>query len=75
MFSDSPIFILLKALDLTVYNRWGNKVFYSTDVNLKWDGKNNKGEKLSDGTYYYSLNTTTQENKVIIKHNFLTIFN
>lgn len=65
----------LKELQFTVYNRWGTLVFNSTNPHLKWDGTNNKSEKLSDGTYYYILNATTQENKLITKHNFLSIFN
>lgn len=64
----------LKELQFTVYNRWGTMVFNSNNPQLNWDGKNNKGEKLSDGTYYYVLNATTQENKPITKHNFISIF-
>ncbi len=64
----------LKELDFTVYNRWGTIIFSSTNTQLKWDGKNNDGKPLSDGTYYYTLKATTQENTVVTKHNFLTIF-
>lgn len=64
----------LKELDFTVYNRWGNVVFNSTNTQLKWDGKNNDGKPLSAGTYYYILKATTQENSIVTKHNFLTIF-
>jgi len=64
----------LKQLEFTVFNRWGTAVFYSNDVNLKWDGRNNNGNKLIDGTYYYILKAITQDNTQITKHNFLTIF-
>jgi len=64
----------LNELEFTVYNRWGAAVFYSNDVNLKWNGTNNKGNKLIDGTYYYILKAITQDNTQITKHNFLTIF-
>ena len=40
--------------DLTIYNRWGNVVFQTTDPAINWDGKN-KDTKLmcSDGVYFY----------------------
>lgn len=40
--------------DLVVYNRWGNKVFESTNANKDWDGTNqNDGSECPAGTYYY----------------------
>jgi len=36
---------------LTVYNRWGRKVYESTDYKNDWDGGN-----CSDGVYYFILN-------------------
>lgn len=65
----------LKEIEFAVYNRWGNVVFNSSNTQLKWDGKNNDVKPLSDGTYYYTLKATTQENKLITKQNFLTVFN
>ncbi len=37
---------------LTIYNRWGNVVFEQNGYNNEWEGQNNKGEPLPDGTYY-----------------------
>ena len=43
--------------DLTIFDRWGVKVFSSTDKNTDWNGKvNNTGAVCPDGTYYYILN-------------------
>lgn len=43
--------------DLVIYDRWGVKVFSSTDKNKDWNGKvNNTGAVCPDGTYYYILN-------------------
>jgi gliding motility-associated-like protein len=39
-----------------IFNRWGDKIkdLYGYDnVNVVWDGTNNKGKPLPDGTYYY----------------------
>jgi gliding motility-associated-like protein len=64
----------LKQLSFTVFNRWGNQVFNSDDVGLKWDGKTNSNKQLSDGTYFYILNATTSSNKQINKHNYMNLF-
>lgn len=37
-----------------VFNRWGNKVFETTNPELNWDGKDMNGNVLDQGTYYYS---------------------
>ncbi|MEZ4805009.1 MAG: gliding motility-associated C-terminal domain-containing protein [Bacteroidia bacterium] len=40
--------------DLVIFDRWGVKVFSSTDKNKDWNGKvNNSGAECPDGTYYY----------------------
>lgn len=41
------------AYELKVFNRWGIKVFESTDRTKEWDGKN-----ISDGVYYIRLKVT-----------------
>lgn len=42
--------------DLSVYNRWGELIWQTTDVNSEWDGTY-KGNKVSDGIYTWSLVT------------------
>lgn len=40
--------------ELFIYNRWGTKVFESTDAEYDWDGTNfNNGTDCPAGTYYY----------------------
>jgi gliding motility-associated-like protein len=39
---------------LTIFDRWGSKVFESNDINIGWNGKVlNKGASCPEGTYYY----------------------
>jgi len=40
---------------LTIFNRWGDQVFYSDNYQNEWDGTF-KGGSLPAGTYYYILN-------------------
>ncbi len=37
-----------------VYNRWGEQVFFSNDVNIGWDGTY-KGEPCQEGHYLYKV--------------------
>lgn len=44
----------IKSVEFTMYNRWGEIVFETTDPALKWDGKSKQMKvPVSDGTYYY----------------------
>jgi len=44
----------LKGCSVMIFNRWGNKLFETTNYNNDWDGTYN-GKKLPDGTYYYTI--------------------
>jgi gliding motility-associated-like protein len=54
--------VLLKGvrdLEFTVYNRWGNEVWRTTNKELAWQGKDAGGSSVSEGTYYWVLNYNT----------------
>lgn len=40
--------------EIKIFNRWGERVFDSNDVNFKWDGFY-KGEPVQDGTYIWKI--------------------
>ncbi|MEX1191961.1 MAG: CotH kinase family protein [Brumimicrobium sp.] len=44
----------VSGLSISIYDRWGNKVFESSELNFKWDGQYN-GRLLNTGVYAYSL--------------------
>ncbi|HRG87559.1 MAG TPA: gliding motility-associated C-terminal domain-containing protein, partial [Chitinophagales bacterium] len=43
----------LKQIEVKVFNRIGEKVFESTDINFNWDGTY-KGAKAPSGVYVYT---------------------
>jgi gliding motility-associated-like protein len=48
----------LSSYSITIFNRWGTKVFESTDVTEGWDGGGS-----NDGTYFYILKAKTKNDK------------
>lgn len=71
----NDVFNILKAGDLQliefkIFNRWGNLVFETTDLNEGWDGKR-KGKEQNTGTYiYYIKGLNKDEETVEIKGDF-----
>lgn len=44
----------IDRIKLSVFNRWGNIVFETSDPQINWDGKNmNNGQDCSEGVYFY----------------------
>lgn len=52
---------LISGCNVTIYDRWGKKVWESNAYNNQWDGKNDKGVELPDGTYYYKISCESQD--------------
>ncbi len=45
----------ISKFEMNIYNRWGEEVYYTDDINLGWDGKI-KSEKIVTGEYSYIIN-------------------
>jgi gliding motility-associated-like protein len=45
----------VETVEFRVFNRWGTKVFETTDVGINWNGKNSAGQDLPSGQYYYEV--------------------
>lgn len=44
----------VNSINMTIFNRWGQMVYETTDPNINWDGTDMKsGEQLKEGVYYY----------------------
>lgn len=46
-------------VSITVFNRWGQKVFNTNQLNEGWDGRTNSGTEVPEGTYYFVIEVTT----------------
>jgi gliding motility-associated-like protein len=53
-----PYYVAIKSLSyFTIYNRWGQKVFSTNDLNAGWDGIS-KGNQKIEGGYVWVLKAT-----------------
>ncbi|MFK7933507.1 MAG: gliding motility-associated C-terminal domain-containing protein [Saprospiraceae bacterium] len=47
-------FRFIAEVEFQVFNRWGALVFETSDPNLNWDGRDNNGNQLAEGVYFYA---------------------
>ncbi|MEA3496769.1 MAG: gliding motility-associated C-terminal domain-containing protein, partial [Bacteroidota bacterium] len=57
---------------IQIYNRWGEKIFESQDINNSWNGKF-KGEKVPLGIYYYQIFAKGIMGKEIKRSGMITV--
>ena len=55
-----PVLINYQNYELRIYNRWGELMFQTTDVNEGWDGTYN-GSPVQQGVYLYDITLITTE--------------
>jgi gliding motility-associated-like protein len=55
----------LSTITAEIYDRWGHKVYELTTEkgNIAWDGKNQYGKEVPDGTYLYIIRATGRDSK------------
>lgn len=56
----------IQTMDLVIYDRWGEKVFESENVNEGWDGTY-KSKPVEVGTYVYYLTATMNDGTTLNK--------
>jgi len=62
-----PGWRFVEKIDLKIFNRWGNQVFATTDPQILWDGRNESGEELSEGTYFYVCEVYEQRVEGVVR--------
>ncbi len=50
------------SIHIDIFNRWGNKIYSSTDPQNLWDGRDFNGNECADATYYYAADVGLLEN-------------
>jgi len=56
----------LESLDFKIFNRWGEVVFETTDINIGWEGKHMKTSRdMEVGVYVWLLIATTADGEDI----------
>jgi gliding motility-associated-like protein len=58
--------LCIKQMDFAIFDKWGNKIFETTDQSAGWDGIY-LGQPMDTGDYFYSLKVTTNANQTIQK--------
>ncbi|MCX6317203.1 MAG: gliding motility-associated C-terminal domain-containing protein [Bacteroidetes bacterium] len=68
-----PYLVGMKSLkSFSVFNRWGQLVFFSTKEGETWNGKNN-GEDLDTGVYVWMLEFYNNDGKLITEKGTITL--
>jgi gliding motility-associated-like protein len=62
----------ITSLNYEVFNRWGEQVYSTSNINECWDGTF-RGKPVGTGVYVYKLNVTLSNGKEIEQHGSLTI--
>jgi gliding motility-associated-like protein len=62
----------IQAMELDIYDRWGNLIFKGTSQSEGWDGKYG-GQPMNAGTYMYYLNALTTDGKNHTKKGSITL--
>lgn len=64
----------INTASIRIYNRWGQQVFSSTDLqDHTWDGTSS-GKKSPSGVYYWVVNYTNYLNKAKVVKGMVTLF-
>ena len=62
----------IKFMLFTIFDRWGNKVFETSDQKTCWDGLHN-GQPLNAGVFVYHLNATLTNGETVEKQGNITL--
>lgn len=60
-------------LEVSIFDRWGLKMWSSSGTTSAWDGKNTNGKECPSGTYYYIVKATKYDSTIKEFSGFLTL--
>jgi gliding motility-associated-like protein len=59
---------MISNFEISVYDRWGERVYYTTDPQIGWTGKK-QGTSLPTGTYIWVMQYVSGDTGKLIKKN------
>jgi gliding motility-associated-like protein len=54
LFTPFPGYRFVPKIEMQIFNRWGEKVFETTDPQINWNGNDLQGHPVSEGVYLYA---------------------
>jgi gliding motility-associated-like protein len=67
-----PMGFGIAEIKLTIFNRWGEKIFESNGESTGWDGKH-KGQLCEQGVYIYQAEVKAMSGQMVIKTGHITL--
>lgn len=67
-----PPSIAITLKEFSIYNRWGTRVFSTTNIREGWDGTI-RGKKEDTGVYVYYIKAQVNDKEIFQKGNFVLI--
>jgi gliding motility-associated-like protein len=61
-------------VQILIVNRWGQKVFESTNPLEEWKGQDMGGQLLEEGVYFWSVQYEDETGEVHEQHGHITLF-
>lgn len=64
----------LVSLNIVITNRWGNVIHEYNQPDFKWDGKDQNGNAVSEGVYFYNIVAKTGSGEELKQQGFVELF-
>ena len=61
-----------KLQEFSVWNRWGNRIFFTTNIEQGWDGRYN-GEEQPLGVYVWMVTADSKDGERIVRKGNVTL--
>lgn len=65
----------LRAIDCTIYDRWGVIIYHWSELNGYWNGRDLKNTPVITGVYFYVVKVTDYDNKDLKYKGFVQVQN
>lgn len=64
----------VKDLSMTIFNRWGEKMYDGSGAQASWNGQSASGAKAPDGTYFFLVKATGFDGKEVEKQGTVSLY-